>query len=99
MKKITSNFEIKKMFQNKKITQFLDDSYNLSKSKKTRDVYKHILYSFNKFCNSFHGKNILETMEELKEKSLENALDVFLEYKRYLDNYTTQRRLPVSNGT
>jgi integrase len=99
MEKISTLSEIRKIFQNKKIVQFLDDAYNLSKSKKTKDVYRHVLYSFNKFCYASYGKDLLNTMDELYDKPLENTLDMFLEYKRYLDSYTTQRHLPVSNGT
>lgn len=99
MEKIKSLSESKKIFKNKKIVQFLDDAYNLSKSKRTREVYRHILYSFNKFCYASYGKDLLDTIDALEEKPLENTLDVFLDYKRYLDSYITQRGLPVSNST
>lgn len=99
MAQIRSLSEMKEIFKNKRIVQFLDDSYNLSGSQRTREVYRHILYSFNKFCFSTYDQNLLETIDDIKKKPLEDALNVFLDYKRYLDSYTTQRRLPVSNGT
>ena len=95
MTQIPSKSQIKIIFNDKNILQFLDDSYNLSKSKKTREVYGHVLRSFNKFCYVKYDKDLTSVIDELKVKPLEDTLDVFLNFKRYLDNFTTRRHLPV----
>lgn len=99
MNPIQPRSQMKKIFENEKIMNFLTDSYNLSKSEKTRSLYRTSLNNFNKFCYVKYGKDLLGIIDELKEKQLEDTLDVFLEYKRYFDNSTTNRRLPLSNSS
>ncbi len=99
MAQIPSKLQMEDTFKNQTIVQFLDDAYNLSKSKRTSDSYSYILRSFNKFCYTRYDKDLSSIIDELKAKPLDSTLDVLLDYKRYLDKCTTQRRLPVANST
>ena len=99
MARIQTLPEIRQIFKNVIIAQFLDDAYHLSGSERTRETYRQVLYSFNRFCNISYDKNLLEVIDSIKSKSLEEVLDLFLNYKRYLDNHITRTSLPVANGS
>lgn len=83
---------VKEIFEDRYVVAFLNDAYNLSCSQKTRYLYKQILHSFNDFCLIEYDKNMLQIVHNLREKPLQDVLEVFLEYKRYLDNIQDHNR-------
>ena len=91
--------QIRNIFKNKEVDTFLNDVYNLSNSHKSRQLYRQILCSFNRFCLLTYDKDLVKLIEELKPKPLEDILDTLLQYKRYLDNHTTRSGIGISNST
>jgi len=90
---------VNQVFEDKHVVTFLNDSYNLSSSHKTRDLYKQILHSFDDFCKIQYDKNMLVLIHSLEGKPISEALEVFLEYKRYLDNHLNRYGNPTTNST
>ncbi len=90
---------VKDVFEDKHVVTFLSDAYNLSCSHKTADLYKQILYSFDDFCRIQYDKNMLQVIHNLNEKPVPEVLEVFLEYKRYLDNRMNRYGNPTTNST
>ena len=90
---------VRHVFEEKTVLTFLDDAYSLTNSHKTRDLYKQILRSFNGFCLVTYNKNMLELIQDIKDKPLEQILDVFLEYKRYMDSHPNRYGNTISNNT
>jgi len=91
--------DMKKTFEDKSIVSFLDDAYAISYSNKTREQYKYTLYSFNRFCIKKYGTDMLEVVSNQKGKPLEEILEVFKEYKRYLDTKINRSGIPTFNGS
>ena len=91
--------QVREVFKNEQIDIFLNDIYNLSNSHKSRQLYRQILYSFNRFCLLTYDRNFIEMIEDLKQNPLENTLDTLLEYKRYLDEKITKSGRGISNST
>jgi len=91
--------QIREAFNNRQVDTFLNDVYNLSHSDKSRQLYKQILYSFNRFCLLTYEKDFVRLAERLKQKPLEDALDTLLQYKRYMDNRITRSGKGISNST
>lgn len=90
---------VKDVFEDKQVVTFLNDSYNLSRSQKTKDLYTQILHSFDDFCTFQYERNMLQLIHSLNGKPVREALDVFLEYKRYLDNRLNRYGNPTTNST
>ncbi len=91
--------DMKKTFEDKSIASFLDDAYAISNSEGTRDQYKYTLYSVNRFCIKQYGKDIVELVSGLNGKPIEEILEFFKEYKRFLDTKITRFGNPTFNNT
>ena len=91
--------QIRDVFKNNQVDTFLNDVYNLSNSHKSKQLYRQILCSFNRFCLFTYDKDLVKMTEDLKEKPLEDTLDTLLQYKRYLDSHITRSGKGISNST
>ena len=99
MLELESLRQVREIFKDKSITDFLDDAYSYSQSRGTREQYKQVLYFFNRFCVSKYNKNLLEVVGSLRQKPLAEILDLFLQYKRYMDAHINYRGNHMSNST
>ncbi len=91
--------DMKKTFENKSIVSFLDDAYAISNSEGTRDQYKFTLYSVNRFCIKHYGTDMVQHVLSLHGKPIEEILEFFKEYKRYLDTKITRFGNPTFNNS
>lgn len=91
--------EMQKTFEHKSIVNFLDDAYSLGNSTSTKELYRTMLYSFNRFCVKTYEKNIVEIVSNLKDKPIEEIMPVFVDYKRHMDKTINQYGNPISNHT
>lgn len=99
MEESPTKSQMKQTFGKIQVINFLKDSYGIGNSDGTRKLYKYILYAFNRFCYATYGKDFVDVAYGLKEKPLEEVLDVFVEYKRHLDGKPTKHGNPTANNT
>jgi len=90
---------MRETFQDKSIVSFLNDAYGIGNSRGTKEQYRHTLISFNRFCLERYQKDLVVLVSSLQGRPLEEALDVFKEFKRHLDVKINLFGNPVSNGT
>ena len=99
MQEIPTLKHMRDAFEQKCVVDFLEDAYGIGNSKGTKEAYRYALYAFNRFCIKIYEKNLVELISDLKNKPMDSSIQVFVEFKRYLDKKITKFDNPLSNHT